>query len=193
MPHVPRSRRAAVATAGALGLLALFAASRAWALRWVCDDSFISFRYARNLAEGHGLVFNAGERVEGYTNLAWTLMLAAGARAGLDPIALSGILGILFYGLLVSVVAWRSWSRARGVEAVGAVRGRRRFSHFWADRRLIPAASAAAVTLQPSSRTRRIRRARLRGVVTALLCTFIPASPVGSLMLRNTSFPQRPG
>ncbi|MEZ4463558.1 MAG: hypothetical protein R3F43_03330 [bacterium] len=30
----------------------------AWRRLWLCDDAFISFRYARNLAEGHGLVFN---------------------------------------------------------------------------------------------------------------------------------------
>ena len=43
---------------------------------WLTDDAFISFRYARNLLEGHGLVFNPGERVEGYTNFLWTLELA---------------------------------------------------------------------------------------------------------------------
>jgi hypothetical protein len=41
------------------------------------DDAMISMRYARNLAEGHGLVWNPGERVEGYTNLLWTLYMAA--------------------------------------------------------------------------------------------------------------------
>ena len=47
------------------------------ALSWgLLDDAFISFRYARNLLEGHGLVFNPGERVEGYTNFLWTLELA---------------------------------------------------------------------------------------------------------------------
>lgn len=40
------------------------------------DDAYISFRYARNLAEGAGLVWNVGERVEGYTNFLWTLLLA---------------------------------------------------------------------------------------------------------------------
>jgi arabinofuranosyltransferase len=44
--------------------------------RYTVDDAFISMRYARNLAEGHGLVYNPGERVEGYSNLAWTLLLA---------------------------------------------------------------------------------------------------------------------
>jgi hypothetical protein len=41
------------------------------------DDMMISMRYGRNLAEGHGLVWNPGERVEGYTNFAWTLVMAA--------------------------------------------------------------------------------------------------------------------
>jgi hypothetical protein len=37
----------------------------------------ISMRYARNLAEGHGLVWNAGQApVEGYTNFFWTLWMA---------------------------------------------------------------------------------------------------------------------
>jgi hypothetical protein len=40
------------------------------------DDQMISMRYGRNLAEGHGLVWNAGERVEGYTNFLWTLVMA---------------------------------------------------------------------------------------------------------------------
>ncbi|TPV93604.1 MAG: hypothetical protein B7733_19650 [Myxococcales bacterium FL481] len=40
------------------------------------DDAYISLRYARNLVEGHGLVFNVGQRVEGYTNFLWTVLLA---------------------------------------------------------------------------------------------------------------------
>jgi hypothetical protein len=41
------------------------------------DDMMISMRYARNLAEGNGLVWNPGERVEGYTNFLWTMVMAA--------------------------------------------------------------------------------------------------------------------
>ena len=44
--------------------------------RGLIDDAFISFRYAANLVDGHGLVFNHGERVEGYTNLLWVLILS---------------------------------------------------------------------------------------------------------------------
>ncbi len=41
------------------------------------DDAMISMRYARNLTEGHGLLWNAGQApVEGYTNFLWTLWLA---------------------------------------------------------------------------------------------------------------------
>jgi len=40
------------------------------------DDAYISFRYARHLAEGKGLVWNVGERVEGYTNFLWTLLMS---------------------------------------------------------------------------------------------------------------------
>ncbi|HUI88181.1 MAG TPA: hypothetical protein VLX61_05605 [Anaerolineales bacterium] len=39
------------------------------------DDSMISMRYAWNFAHGHGLVWNVGERVEGYTNLLMTLVM----------------------------------------------------------------------------------------------------------------------
>jgi len=40
------------------------------------DDAYISFRYARHFAEGKGLVWNVGERVEGYTNFLWTLLMS---------------------------------------------------------------------------------------------------------------------
>jgi hypothetical protein len=53
---------------------------------FLTDDAFISFRYARNLSEGHGLVFNPGqERVEGYTNFLWVLLVAGGITLGLSP------------------------------------------------------------------------------------------------------------
>ena len=40
------------------------------------DDAMISMRYAWNFAHGLGLVWNAGERVEGYTNLFMTLIMS---------------------------------------------------------------------------------------------------------------------
>jgi len=41
------------------------------------DDAMISMRYARNFAEGYGLVWNPGETpVEGYTNPLWVIFMS---------------------------------------------------------------------------------------------------------------------
>lgn len=76
----------------------------------VLDDAYISFRYARNLVEGHGLVFNPGERVEGYTNFLWTVLLAGTMAAGADPVSAAEILAALAAAgtmLLLALVARR--------------------------------------------------------------------------------------
>lgn len=57
------------------------------------DDAYISYRYARNFARGLGLVYNEGERIEGYTNFLWTVLLAGGVKLGLDPDAVAKVLG----------------------------------------------------------------------------------------------------
>ncbi len=44
------------------------------------DDAFITFRYAANLASGHGLTYNPGEWVMGSTTPLYTLILAAAYR-----------------------------------------------------------------------------------------------------------------
>jgi hypothetical protein len=78
----------------------------AWSRRWICDDAFISFRYAQNFAAGHGLVFNLGERVEGYSNFSWTLLCALAQWLGADMEAFAQGLGIACFGALVPVTAW---------------------------------------------------------------------------------------
>ncbi len=44
--------------------------------RFIQDDAYISYRYVQNFVDGNGLVFNIGEKVEGYTNLLWVLVLS---------------------------------------------------------------------------------------------------------------------
>ncbi len=88
-------RLAHYASLGALGLVCLAALAWAWHLRWLCDDAYISFRYADNWARGRGLVFNPGERVEGYTNFLWTALLAGAIRGGLRPEQVSVIFDLL--------------------------------------------------------------------------------------------------
>lgn len=47
--------------------------------RWLIDDAGITFAYARNLVDGHGLVQQPGmDPVEGYSNPLWLLVMALG-------------------------------------------------------------------------------------------------------------------
>ncbi len=71
---IPRSTRV---TWGILLLLFLLGlAHTAHTGFFVCDDAYITFRYARNLAEHGQLVYNRGEAVEGFSNFSWTLLLS---------------------------------------------------------------------------------------------------------------------
>ena len=87
---------------------------RAVDLRWLSDDAFISFRYAKHFAEGHGLVFNIGEYVEGYTNLLWTVVLGLGMMLGFEPEISAHVLSIGALGgmlwLLTQFSGERGWS-----------------------------------------------------------------------------------
>ena len=90
-----------------------------WLVRrfdWLCDDAFISFRYSRHLAEGHGLVFNLGEspRVEGYSNFLWVLVLTPFEALGLD-LALAARLGSIACGVLLLVLVARTAQREFGL------------------------------------------------------------------------------
>ena len=85
------TRKAAAAAAVA----ALFAVSLWW-FNYIPDDAYIGMRYARNLAGGEGLVFNPGERVEGYEDFLWVALLAAGDKAGMPAAAGARILSLLF-------------------------------------------------------------------------------------------------
>src|SRR2546425_12080772 len=94
MTRVPRLARSASLLA--IAVAAVLMAIHGYGLgRSPQDDAFISFRYARNLIEGHGLVFNSGERVEGYTNFLWTVMLAPALALGIDPLEAARALGTL--------------------------------------------------------------------------------------------------
>ena len=86
-----------------LALLA-WLSSVAW---FLTDDAFISFRYTRNLLEGHGLVFNPGERVEGYTNFLWILELAAiWGIFGIRPEHVAPWLSVAYTVATIAAILW---------------------------------------------------------------------------------------
>ncbi len=84
---------------------------------WTLDDAYITMRYAQNLAEGHGALFNpGGERVEGYTTFLWMLLLSGAASVGADLDQAAKLLGLgLTAGWLALLAS--SWRWVRGIEA----------------------------------------------------------------------------
>jgi hypothetical protein len=69
------------------------------------DDAYIVYRYADHLADGKGLVFNEGERVEGVSCLLWTLFLAGFSFAGFPLTATAPLLSALAGLILVALSA----------------------------------------------------------------------------------------
>lgn len=90
------------------------------------DDAMISMRYAQNLAQGEGLVWNPGERVEGYTNLLWVLFMALVHLLPIPapymslPIQISGALFYLVSLVILKKIAY-SLSQNSGTVLPGVV------------------------------------------------------------------------
>src|SRR3989304_4237781 len=82
------------------------------------DDAMISMRYAWNLSNGMGLVWNLGERIEVYTNILMVIWMAIWTgvlekSSAVLAVQLSGIpvlLGIALLGML----HWLAVSRGPG-------------------------------------------------------------------------------
>lgn len=77
-------------------------------LQFIQDDAYITFRYVANYLNGDGLVFNIGERIEGFTNFGWTIYLILWGSLGFDYIAIAAYSGFIFGGLslfLIFVIA----------------------------------------------------------------------------------------
>lgn len=63
---------------------------------FIQDDAFISYRYVANHVNDGELVYNSGERVEGFTNFGWVIYLITWASLGSDFILVSQVTGFLF-------------------------------------------------------------------------------------------------
>ena len=88
------------------------------------DDSYISFRYVDNWVRGHGLVFNPGERVMGYSNFLWIVLLYPFALVGVPADVAARLLGVLFaWGTLARVYLYARTELLGRVAAVAAVSG----------------------------------------------------------------------
>lgn len=128
----------------------------AWRMAYVCDDAYIAGRYARSLADGHGLRFNPGEAapVEGYSDLLWVLIGAALEALGLrSPEALVGV--SVGAAVLTLVLVWRVLVRDVGTSASAATAAVAVLSAFppfaaWTSSGLEAMPAALAMTLVTS-------------------------------------------
>ena len=130
-----------MAEAGVLFLPALAFAWLGWQRRWVTEDAFIILRIVRHLLDGHGPVFNVGERVEANTSALWVgLLAAAGVVARpFSPASLPLEWIAAALGLLCSALGL--WA--------ATVAAARRLDHGGARGLLLPTGAFVVVALAP--------------------------------------------
>jgi hypothetical protein len=75
----------------------LYGVITAYQIRWLCDDIFITLRYVQNWLAGNGIVYNVGERVEGYTHFLWMCLIAFFQLLGSKPEEIVKLLGVISY------------------------------------------------------------------------------------------------
>jgi hypothetical protein len=129
MFRTERTSSSALAWSAALALAAFVA----WLLACVlhsergaaADDAFITYTYARNLAEGFGLRFNPtdADPTWGASSLLHTLFAAAAHRAGAHPLIATRALSIAAFLLLGAAFGWTSARIARTSSAAGVFAG----------------------------------------------------------------------
>jgi len=104
-----------------LAIAAVILITQMRALWFTQDDAYISYRYAQNAIDGHGLVFNAGERVEGYTNFLWVILLILGGKLGFDfdttakAFGIASAIGLLTLAVFATRRAWQAANLGNGV------------------------------------------------------------------------------
>ena len=117
-----RTRRPAgwpsLALLGALALLSvglslLLVTPRIW-----LDDPYIGYRYAANLVEGKGLVFNPGDPIEGYTAYLWIMFAYFGMLAKIPPLAFLQAISVVAQVVTLGLV----FLLGRGTAAAGSAR-----------------------------------------------------------------------
>ena len=99
--HIQRSHLVVVFIAVVIHLL-----HQLWFYEWFIEDAAITFSFAKHWVQGERLVpFPAAERVEGYSNPSWMVLIAAWYAIGVDPFVSSKIMAATF-GAACLPVAW---------------------------------------------------------------------------------------
>ncbi|WP_168211489.1 glycosyltransferase family 39 protein [Actinosynnema sp. ALI-1.44] len=108
----------------ALGAILALALAHMLMYSVVAEDAYISLRYSAQLADGNGMVFNVGEKVEGYSNFLWVILVALPKVIvpGIDIVAVAAVLGVLC-ALAAVFVAYVLVRRVSGSASAGLLAG----------------------------------------------------------------------
>lgn len=99
--------------------LALYVLGRQARLFWpfTVDDTFITLRYAKHLAEGLGPTWNPGATpVEGYTSALWMALLSLPHALAIDALHFAKLAGAAFAAGSLGVAAALSFELTRGLD-----------------------------------------------------------------------------
>jgi hypothetical protein len=115
-----------------------FGAWRAFDEACLLDDAYITFRYVENFLDGHGLVWNIGERVEGYTNFLWAILVAAVAwvtgafipSVGFHLASLTYLANLVVIALIGFRLAPRGYGWLGAIAGLGLSVGQMVFTNF---------------------------------------------------------------
>ena len=109
---------AALSALASVIVIGVFSFWGGFARRWISDDGLIVLRTVRNLEEGNGPVFNAGERVESNTSTLWTYLIyftheVTGGRLELVVLGVAltlSMLAVVFAMLGTPISLLNSWA-----------------------------------------------------------------------------------
>jgi len=150
------------------------------------DDAFIFFRYAANVLAGHGVVFNPGERVEGYTSALWLMSLIVTGVAHVDPELAVRVLGSLLAvaGVIVTArfpVASEARGDRWGAWGAAALLALSQPYHLWAVHGLETAMFTLLVALGVRGDVRDMRRGATASATPLWHCLAALTRPEGAL------------
>lgn len=84
--------------------IALVGTIVAW--EFTADDSYITFRYSKNVAEGNGLIWNSDSTnpVEGYTNFLWMVLMIIPHIFGWSAALFAKLLGLIVMTACITIL-----------------------------------------------------------------------------------------
>lgn len=127
MPDPQRVSRAWVALGCVLAAALFWAALR---LSWLSDDAFILFRAAENLVQGRGPVWNAGERVQTFTQPLWFFLFSGLRLCTGEHVITAQVAGLVLSALAVRYFLKLPANAAAAAVMLGLLLGSRSWASF---------------------------------------------------------------